>query len=67
MENVYYMTLDQPISLHIGAMKGSNSSISWNFIQSNVKVIAENLDGNSYNVKIIKIRESIDVLIPGSQ
>ena len=57
------MKLDQPISLHTGALKGSNSSITWNFLTSMIKVVAENLNGSSYNVKIIKIQDDVETVV----
>jgi len=47
-DNSYYMILNQPFSLHVGALSASDASITWNFATANVTIVVQNIN-NSYN------------------
>ena len=50
-DEFYYMILNHPITLHVGALNASNASITWDFITCDIKILVEITNG-SYVARI---------------
>ena len=48
------MVVNQPISLHAGALNGSNASITWDFVTSNTSFVFE-VANNSMSAKVLNV------------
>ena len=52
------MVINQPISLHAGALNGSNTSMAWNFLSLNTSFVFEVIN-NSMSAKVLNVSNGL--------